>query len=139
MKKLWLPDTIFSNGKVVRTQKQTLREEDAAICIVRASGDVYVSAVYDVVFTCIMDLTMFPFDRQLCSIEVESTSITDYEFHWRENATKLESNLTKAQIPNFQSGGVKLYTRAVQLPTGIEIQTDLYNANKRFKTKKLNK
>lgn len=86
-----------------------------------------------------MDLTMFPFDRQLCSIEVESTSITDYEFHWRENATKLESNLTKAQIPNFQSGGVKLYTRAVQLPTGIEIQTDLYNANKRFKTKKLNK
>ena len=78
MKKLWRPDLLFVNGKSER-RHSVIRNN--AFLDVDPSGEIMVSERLTLKLGCFMNLGMFPFDRQVCPVSIESMAhrYTKYE------------------------------------------------------------
>ncbi|PIK59415.1 putative glycine receptor subunit alpha-2-like [Apostichopus japonicus] len=66
---LWLPDLIFINSKMATLHQITLENR---VVQISSNGLVYLSQRLRLVLACAMDFTYFPFDEQLCPIEMTS-------------------------------------------------------------------
>ena len=69
LRKIWLPDLFFANEK--RSRKHRLLRENIFLEI-GPDGEVMVSQKLTLRSHCFMELSMFPFDSQLCQISIES-------------------------------------------------------------------
>lgn len=94
-RRIWIPDTFFANGKSVQFQKLAMTGKDAEFISLNANGDLFMSRMYgypkpklsfnlniylfifriEVVASCPMNVQNYPFDRQLCTLEMESCKL----------------------------------------------------------------
>ena len=74
--RLWLPETFFANGKEGKFHKATITNEFVRI---DANGTVYWSVRLTVTSHCRMDLHMYPFDTQVCTLEAENYNYKVWE------------------------------------------------------------
>lgn len=61
---LWIPDSFFSNGLSVETHNRVAR--------IYPNGEVFLSERVSVTFSCPMNLVNYPFDVQICPIQIGS-------------------------------------------------------------------
>ncbi len=69
VQKFWRPDTFFVNEKKMARRGRTAEETFLRI---KPDGEVLFSQRFTAKFSCPMDLQWFPYDAQLCYLEIES-------------------------------------------------------------------
>ncbi|KAF4519881.1 hypothetical protein B566_EDAN005222 [Ephemera danica] len=81
--KLWTPDSFFVNERQGRAHDVTTKN---SFVRVKTNGDILYSVRYTVKLACPMDHTRFPFDKQICSMSLESYGYTmeDLVLLWDE-------------------------------------------------------
>ncbi|CAI5443018.1 unnamed protein product [Caenorhabditis angaria] len=99
---LWHPDTFVPNAissKNPRRQSITHR----SLLRLRSNGSILYSRRLSLILTCGMDLTLFPFDTQLCKMGIESYGYTaDFvKYAWSTGMIK-SLKLHKIRLPDFQ-------------------------------------
>ncbi|XP_071845631.1 glycine receptor subunit alpha-4-like [Apostichopus japonicus] len=112
---LWLPDLIFINSKMATLHQITLENR---VVQISSNGLVYLSQRLRLVLACAMDFTYFPFDEQLCPIEMTSFEhITeDLRFHFEERPIFVfQENL---QLPQFKIRGASTWDCIVAFTIG---------------------
>ena len=89
IRQIWVPDTFFVNEKVARFHAAT--QENQFLRITHL-GEILRSMRLTVKATCPMDLTYFPMDSQLCTLEIESYGYTmdDVVYTWHHQAGSVE-------------------------------------------------
>ncbi|CAD5112237.1 DgyrCDS1466 [Dimorphilus gyrociliatus] len=97
--RMWWPDTFFANAKLAKFHYATTKNHFLRI---RPNGDVLHSLRLTVTAMCNMDLTFFPMDSQICSLEIESFGylMKDIHYKWLEEgkSVKFEKGV---QMPQF--------------------------------------
>lgn len=66
---IWIPDTFFPNSVRARPHQQIVENK---VLTISSNGSVRISTRLALKFACPMDLSRFPFDTQVCRIEMES-------------------------------------------------------------------
>lgn len=101
--KIWSPDTFFVNSKAVLRHESLTRE-----CFLRIlnNGDILLSKRLTAKVNCPMDLQLFPFDSQLCSLEMESfsTNMSDLYYGWNDGDKSVQISYD-ASLPQFKVMG----------------------------------
>merc|ERR1712110_1241740 len=114
--KIWTPDTFFVNSKAI-LRHDSFNDE----CFSRHmdNGDTLLSRRMTVKGHCPMDLTLFPFDSQLCFLEIESYKYTmsDVYYGWEDgnNSVQIGSDVS---LPQFKVLGHKQKLIEASLSTG---------------------
>ncbi|KAG1681252.1 Gamma-aminobutyric acid receptor subunit beta [Nymphon striatum] len=136
-KKLWVPDTFFANEK--SAYFHTATTENTFLRISR-DGQVLRSIRLTVTANCPMQLHYFPMDRQMCSIEIESSqgllkivkiqfknsripknnivgyTTADITYYWHDG--KKSVLIDKTQLPQFQVLGHRQLVKHFKTTTG---------------------
>ncbi|XP_035707063.1 glycine receptor subunit alpha-2 isoform X2 [Folsomia candida] len=73
VKAIWKPEVYFPNGKEADFQFVTVPN---VLVRINPNGDILYMLRLKVTFSCMMDLSKFPLDRQICTMEVASFSKT---------------------------------------------------------------
>ena len=81
---IWVPDTFFVNEKSAQFHSAT---QDNQFLRITAGGEILRSIRLTVKATCPMDLTFFPMDSQMCTLEIESYGYTmsDLVYVWNDH------------------------------------------------------
>ena len=89
IRQIWVPDTFFVNEKVARFHAAT--QENQFLRITHL-GEILRSMRLTVKATCPMDLTYFPMDSQLCTLEIESYGYTmdDVVYQWNSGISSVQ-------------------------------------------------
>lgn len=87
--RLWLPETFFANGKEGKFHKATVTNENVRI---DADGTVFWKVRLIVTAHCRMDLHLYPFDTQVCTLEAENYNYNVWElvYYWGRKGHQLD-------------------------------------------------
>ncbi|CAB3404542.1 unnamed protein product [Caenorhabditis bovis] len=115
---LWHPDTFVPNAissKNPRRQSITHR----SLLRLRNNGSILYSRRLSLILTCGMDLTLFPFDSQLCKMGFESYGYTadQVKYMWSQGEIQ-PLILHKIRLPDFQIGEAYVTNRVETYATG---------------------
>ncbi|CAL4122852.1 unnamed protein product, partial [Meganyctiphanes norvegica] len=116
VKAIWKPEVYFPNAKHAEFQFVTVPN---VLVRINPNGEILYMLRLKLVFSCMMELSSFPLDSQVCTMEVASFSKTTKELRleWNEESpVKMYKNLRMPQfeidriVPttcheNFQMGG----------------------------------
>ena len=99
IKLIWVPDTFFVNEKVALFHQATTENQFLRIM---HTGDVLRSMRLTIKATCPMNLANFPFDEQMCTVEVESFGYTmsDLKYRWQYGNDSVQMS-PDVQLPQF--------------------------------------
>uniref|UniRef100_A0A158P6P7 Gamma-aminobutyric acid receptor subunit beta n=1 Tax=Angiostrongylus cantonensis TaxID=6313 RepID=A0A158P6P7_ANGCA len=99
---LWHPDTFVPNAIASKNpRKQSITHR--SLLRLRNDGSILYSRRVSLVVTCGMDLTLFPFDSQLCKLGIESYGYTADQVRYVWSHGKMEALiLHKIRLPDFQ-------------------------------------
>ncbi|CAD6198990.1 unnamed protein product [Caenorhabditis auriculariae] len=115
---LWHPDTFVPNAiasKNPRRQSITHR----SLLRLRHDGSILYSRRLSLVLTCGMDLTLFPFDTQLCKMGIESYGYTADQVRYMWSTGYIQSlTLHKIRLPDFQVKEAFVTSRVESYATG---------------------
>jgi len=116
LSKIWKPDTFFVNTKSV--EKQDIPAESTFGRIMH-SGDVLWSSRLTFKATCPMDLTHYPADNQLCTLEIESFGYTmsDIRFRWEDGERSFQMS-PDVSLPQFNVLGYRQRIVEASLSSG---------------------
>lgn len=120
---LWTPDTYFRNGiftEIIRTHDNRI----GLIVKINTEGEIMVTKRLRVKASCPMHLQYFPFDRQLCELEIGSFSFDndDIIFKWAQDPIAFKEGLS---IPQFNFLTYNPVVRQFKIPTMPNEQTIL--------------
>ena len=89
IRQIWVPDTFFVNEKTAYFHKAT--QENQFLRITHL-GEILRSMRLTVKATCPMDLSYFPMDSQLCTLEIESYGYTmaDLVYSWHDGLNSVQ-------------------------------------------------
>ena len=89
IKQIWVPDTFFVNEKTAYFHVAT--QENQFLRITHL-GSILRSMRLTVKATCPMDLSYFPMDSQLCTLEIESYGYTmaDLSYSWHDGLNSVQ-------------------------------------------------
>uniref|UniRef100_A0A914EL83 Uncharacterized protein n=1 Tax=Acrobeloides nanus TaxID=290746 RepID=A0A914EL83_9BILA len=99
---LWHPDTFIPNAIASKNpKKQSISHR--SLLRLQADGQILYSRRISVVAECPMDLTLFPFDSQICKLGIESYGYTadKVRYLWSKGHRKA-LKLHKIRLPDFQ-------------------------------------
>ncbi|VDM36509.1 unnamed protein product [Toxocara canis] len=99
---IWHPDTFMPNAIASKNpQKHSISHR--SLLRLQDSGNVLYSRRLSVVAECPMDLTLFPFDTQICKLAIESYGYTadQVKYLW-SSGSKKALKLHKIKLPDFQ-------------------------------------
>ncbi|PIC43602.1 hypothetical protein B9Z55_004276 [Caenorhabditis nigoni] len=115
---LWHPDTFVPNAissKNPRRQSITHR----SLLRLRNNGSILYSRRLSLILTCGMDLTLFPFDTQLCKMGFESYGYTADKVKYFWSSGVIQSlKLHKIRLPDFQVKEAYVTSRVESYATG---------------------
>ena len=99
IKQIWVPDTFFVNEKVALFHDATTENQFLRIT---HAGDILRSIRLTIQATCPLDLTYFPMDKQLCTLEIESFGYTmsDLKFRWEDGEKSVQMS-PDVSLPQF--------------------------------------
>uniref|UniRef100_A0AAF5DMB1 Uncharacterized protein n=1 Tax=Strongyloides stercoralis TaxID=6248 RepID=A0AAF5DMB1_STRER len=99
---LWHPDTFMPNAIASKNpQKQSISHR--SLLRLNEKGEVLYSRRISIVAECPMDLTLFPFDSQICKLGIESYGYTADQVRYRWSTGQREAlKLAKIRLPDFQ-------------------------------------
>jgi hypothetical protein len=68
-----------------------------------------------------MDLTMFPFDQQICKLEIESygSPMSDIIYEWNHNKNPVDWDPKKIQLPDVVLDNILVNKTSAVYATGI--------------------
>ena len=116
IKLIWVPDTFFVNEKIALFHEATTENQFLRIM---HTGEVLRSMRLTIKATCPMNLAHFPFDTQMCTVEIESFGYTmsDLKYAWNsgDNSVQLSKDLT---LPQFKVLGHRQRLIEVSLTSG---------------------
>uniref|UniRef100_A0AC34FKL8 Neurotransmitter-gated ion-channel ligand-binding domain-containing protein n=1 Tax=Panagrolaimus sp. ES5 TaxID=591445 RepID=A0AC34FKL8_9BILA len=99
---LWHPDTFMPNAIASKNpRKQSISHR--SLLRLQDNGVILYSRRISVVAECPMDLTLFPFDSQVCKLGIESYGYTaeKVQYQWSKGLRKA-LKLHKIRLPDFQ-------------------------------------
>uniref|UniRef100_A0A0N4ZBH9 Neur_chan_LBD domain-containing protein n=1 Tax=Parastrongyloides trichosuri TaxID=131310 RepID=A0A0N4ZBH9_PARTI len=99
---LWHPDTFMPNAIASKNpQKQSISHR--SLLRLNEKGQVLYSRRISIVAECPMDLTLFPFDSQICKLGIESYGYTADQVRYKWSTGQREAlKLAKIRLPDFQ-------------------------------------
>uniref|UniRef100_A0A0N5B3T9 Neur_chan_LBD domain-containing protein n=1 Tax=Strongyloides papillosus TaxID=174720 RepID=A0A0N5B3T9_STREA len=99
---LWHPDTFMPNAIASKNpQKQSISHR--SLLRLNEKGQVLYSRRISIVAECPMDLTLFPFDSQICKLGIESYGYTADQVRYKWSKGQREAlKLAKIRLPDFQ-------------------------------------
>ncbi|VDN52903.1 unnamed protein product [Dracunculus medinensis] len=99
---LWHPDTFMPNAIASKNpQKQSISHR--SLLRLQENGNVLYSRRLSVIAECPMDLTLFPFDSQICKLGIESYGYTADQVRYKwSKGIKQALKLHKIRLPDFQ-------------------------------------
>uniref|UniRef100_A0A7E4UL93 Gamma-aminobutyric acid receptor subunit beta n=1 Tax=Panagrellus redivivus TaxID=6233 RepID=A0A7E4UL93_PANRE len=98
---LWHPDTFMPNAIASKNpQKQSISHR--SLLRLRNSGNVLYSRRISIVAECPMDLTLFPFDTQVCKLGIESYGYTADQVRYKWSKVIDSLTLQKIRLPDFR-------------------------------------
>jgi len=114
--KIWTPDTFFVNSK--QMQVHNLPSKNSFLRIMH-TGEILLSSRMTVTASCPLDLSWFPMDSQLCSLEIESFGFTmsDVKFRWNEGNHSVVLS-PDVSLPEFNVLGHRQRTIEASLSSG---------------------
>ncbi|XP_053399987.1 glycine receptor subunit alpha-3-like isoform X2 [Mercenaria mercenaria] len=103
--KLWLPDVYIINEKESDYHEVTVPNKMAHLY---PNGTVQYSAKVTGTFSCLMYLKKYPFDTQVCHLEMESYghSTETLKFYWSNEAVSMSKGI---EFPNFWLANISIY------------------------------
>ncbi|KAJ1357783.1 exp1-like protein [Parelaphostrongylus tenuis] len=115
---LWHPDTFVPNAIASKNpRKQSITHR--SLLRLRNDGSILYSRRLSLVVTCGMDLTLFPFDSQLCKLGIESYGYTAEQVRYAWSQGKMEAlMLHKIRLPDFQIKESFVTSRVANYATG---------------------
>ncbi|XP_013421059.1 gamma-aminobutyric acid receptor subunit beta [Lingula anatina] len=127
LSEIWVPDTFFVNAKKSVFHFATVKN---AFLRLTRQGVVYCSFRLTVTASCPMDLTYFPMDTQICSLEIESYGYksSDIKYRWYSPDGDPLGISEDVQLPQFVIRGHREVVKIFQLSTGnySRLALDLY-------------
>ncbi|ESO04873.1 hypothetical protein HELRODRAFT_121545, partial [Helobdella robusta] len=116
--KLWWPDTFFANAKNAKFHEATARNMFLKLS---ENGTVTLSIRLTVVVSCMMDLTYFPMDKQICSLVIESYaySTRHIAYNWLGRADQSVTTNNNCQMIEAKVIGIKVINKTTILSTGL--------------------
>uniref|UniRef100_A0A915ACB1 Neurotransmitter-gated ion-channel ligand-binding domain-containing protein n=1 Tax=Parascaris univalens TaxID=6257 RepID=A0A915ACB1_PARUN len=99
---IWHPDTFMPNAIASKNpQKQSISHR--SLLRLQDSGNILYSRRLSVVAECPMDLTLFPFDTQICKLAIESYGYTaeKVKYSW-SSGSKEALKLHEIRLPDFE-------------------------------------
>ncbi|WKX95614.1 hypothetical protein Q1695_012236 [Nippostrongylus brasiliensis] len=98
---LWFPDTFVPNA-IASKNPQRNSISHRSLLRLESSGQVLYSRRISLVCECTMDLTLFPFDKQLCKLGIESYGYTaDQVIYKWSSGSRAALKLHKIRLPDF--------------------------------------
>ncbi|KAI1727592.1 neurotransmitter-gated ion-channel ligand binding domain-containing protein [Ditylenchus destructor] len=99
---LWHPDTFMPNAIASKNpQKQSISHR--SLLRLREKGKILYSRRISIVAECPMDLTLFPFDSQMCKLGIESYGYTADQVRYKWSTGQISAlTLLKIRLPDFQ-------------------------------------
>ncbi|ESN91835.1 hypothetical protein HELRODRAFT_90241, partial [Helobdella robusta] len=112
---IWWPDTFFANAKSANFHAVTTKN---AFLRIKHTGWVTLSLRLTVTAICKMDLSYFPLDSQICSLEVESYaySMRHIIYRWHPSSPINISN--DIQLPQYRLSAYRTKDKIVNTSTG---------------------
>ncbi|KAH7727426.1 Protein LGC-35 a [Aphelenchoides avenae] len=99
---LWHPDTFMPNAIASKNPRKTSISHRSLLRL-QADGQVLYSRRISVVAECPMDLTLFPFDSQVCKLGIESYGYTADQVQYIWSRGQREAlKLHKFRLPDFR-------------------------------------
>uniref|UniRef100_A0AC35U6C1 Neur_chan_LBD domain-containing protein n=1 Tax=Rhabditophanes sp. KR3021 TaxID=114890 RepID=A0AC35U6C1_9BILA len=100
---IWHPDTFIPNA-IYSKNPRTMSISHRSLLRLRQDGQVLYSRRISIVAECLMDLTMFPFDKQLCHLDIESYghTLNVLQYNWSHVGNQKALKLGKIRLPEFQ-------------------------------------
>ena len=92
---MWTPDLFFFNGKSER-RHDVLR--DNTLLDISEDGEIVLAEKLSLKLGCDMDLSMFPFDQQVCPIRIETAGHRFYFCFIRINSKNTKENIKWSSI-----------------------------------------
>uniref|UniRef100_A0A158R4M1 Gamma-aminobutyric acid receptor subunit beta n=1 Tax=Syphacia muris TaxID=451379 RepID=A0A158R4M1_9BILA len=100
---LWHPDTFFTNAISSKSpQKQSISHR--SLLRLQQNGTILYSRRVSVIAECPMDLTLFPFDAQICKLGIESYGYTSdrVRYVWSKTDGTNALELKPIRLPDFK-------------------------------------
>ncbi|KAK6737535.1 hypothetical protein RB195_019938 [Necator americanus] len=115
---LWHPDTFVPNAIASKNpRKQSITHR--SLLRLRNDGSILYSRRLSLVVTCGMDLTLFPFDSQLCKLGIESYGYTADQVRYVWSQGRIQALiLHKIRLPDFQIKESYVTSRVESYATG---------------------
>uniref|UniRef100_A0A0N4ZBI0 Neur_chan_LBD domain-containing protein n=1 Tax=Parastrongyloides trichosuri TaxID=131310 RepID=A0A0N4ZBI0_PARTI len=100
---IWHADTFFPNSIQSKNPKEGSISHRSLLRL-QDNGFVLYSRRVSVVAECLMDLTLFPFDSQLCKLDIESYghTIDLLQYNWSRHNERTALKLGRIRLPDFQ-------------------------------------
>ena len=116
IKLIWVPDTFFVNEKIALFHQATTENQFLRIT---HTGEVLRSMRLTIKATCPMNLANFPFDEQMCTVEIESFGYTmaDLKYRWEDGNKSVQMSPDVA-LPQFLVLGHRQRFIEVSLSSG---------------------
>ena len=116
IKLIWVPDTFFVNEKIALFHQATTENQFLRIT---HTGEVLRSMRLTIKATCPMNLANFPFDEQMCTVEIESFGYTmaDLKYRWNDGNKSVQMSPDVA-LPQFLVLGHRQRFIEVSLSSG---------------------
>ena len=116
IKLIWVPDTFFVNEKIALFHQATTENQFLRIT---HTGEVLRSMRLTIKATCPMNLANFPFDEQMCTVEIESFGYTmaDLRYQWNDGPKSVQMSPDVA-LPQFLVLGHRQRFLEVSLSSG---------------------
>ena len=116
IKLIWVPDTFFVNEKIALFHQATTENQFLRIT---HTGEVLRSMRLTIKATCPMNLANFPFDAQMCTVEIESFGYTmaDLKYKWNDGNKSVQMSPDVA-LPQFLVLGHRQRFIEVSLSSG---------------------
>ncbi|PAV72282.1 hypothetical protein WR25_00086 isoform B [Diploscapter pachys] len=115
---LWFPDTFVPNA-IASKNPQRHSISHRSLLRLSEKGTILYSRRISLICECTMDLTLFPFDRQLCKLGIESYGYTaDQVIYKWSNGTREAIRLAKIRLPDFTINSVYVTRHMEEYATG---------------------
>ena len=116
IKLIWVPDPFFVNEKIALFHQATTENQFLRIT---HTGEVLRSMRLTIKATCPMNLANFPFDEQMCTVEIESFGYTmaDLKYRWNDGNKSVQMSPDVA-LPQFLVLGHRQRFIEVSLSSG---------------------
>ncbi|XP_074649205.1 glycine receptor subunit alpha-1-like [Tubulanus polymorphus] len=104
-RKIWTPDTFFSNEKMSRRHMET---EPNVLIRIYPNGTVYYSIRLTLTIKCAMDLKYFPLDTQHCFLFTESYAFTTADVTMQWYGLGIECEDTDLFLPSYKVARIRI-------------------------------